>query len=68
MKTKLVILGSLALTAAGIWYLFFKNIQLNESADQDQDPVGPLQKEESGLEHIREVFHKAKELTPETVI
>jgi hypothetical protein len=66
MKTKLLILGSLALTGAGIWYLFFKNRQFSESADRD--PVGPIQKEESGLEHIRQVFHKAKEITPEVAV
>jgi hypothetical protein len=66
MKTKYVILGGLALAGAGIWYLFFKNRHLGESTNQD--PVGPIQKEESGLEHIRQVFHKAKEFTPESAI
>jgi len=64
MKTKLAIIGSLAFVGAGIWYLFFKKRQFGESGDQD--PIGRIQKDESRLEHIRQVFHKAKELTPDT--
>jgi hypothetical protein len=63
MKTKFMILGGLALTGVGIWYLFFRDRQFSESGNQN--PVGMIQKEESGVEHIRQVFHKAKELVPE---
>jgi hypothetical protein len=66
MKKNFAIFGSLAIVGVGVWYLFFKNKNVEELADQD--PVGPINKEEHGLDHIRQVFHKAKELVPETGI
>ncbi len=66
MKRNYAILGGLAVVGVGVWYLFFKNRNIEELADQD--PVGPINKEENGLDHIRKVFHKAKELAPEIEI
>ncbi len=65
MKTKLAILGSLAIVSAGIWYLFFKEDSRN---DESYDPVGPIHAG-NGHNHIRKVIHTAKEkaTAPEVV-
>jgi hypothetical protein len=59
MKTKLAILGSLAILSAGIWYLFFRDQAFER--ESEKDPVGPIQ-EEHPHEHIRQIMHKSKEL------
>lgn len=65
MKTKLAILGSLAIVSAGVWYLFFKKDSRN---DESFDPVGQIHSDH-GHNHIRKVIHTAKEraTAPEVV-
>ena len=60
MKVKLLILGGLGIVGAGIWYLFFRDQQFYK-AEEGADPVGPIKKDDSYSNHIRQVTHKAKE-------
>ena len=65
MKTKLLILGCLAVVSAGIWYLLQKDKDILEW--EDEAPVGPIKDhlivQELAQEpaDIREVMHQAKE-------
>jgi hypothetical protein len=68
MRTKIAVLGCLALVGAGVWYFFIKDKKEQEWKEEEQEPVGPIQghveKEifEPANNHLREVMHAAKEL------
>jgi hypothetical protein len=66
MKTKLAILGGLAILGAGIWYLFFTDKAYD--LESGQDPVGSIGNSENShdmdeppRDHLRHVMHKSKE-------
>ena len=65
MKTKLIILSSVAVLSAGIWYLFLRD-QKSSKSEEGMDPVGPVKKEDNYSNHIRKVTHKAKEPLTQT--
>ena len=45
MKTKLVIFSGLAILAAGIWYLLFRDQDFTSPVSED--PVGPIHDEDN---------------------
>ena len=45
MKTKLVIFGGLAILAAGVWYLLFRDQHFTSPVSED--PVGPIHDEDN---------------------
>ena len=63
MKKKLAILSGLVAVGVGIWYLFMREEPLQEQ--EGKDPVGPIQREDHGKNHLREVLHKAKKTVAE---
>jgi hypothetical protein len=59
MKTKLAIVGSLAVVGAGIWYLVFRNQSF--TSKEETGPVGPVRHDDDDAHnHIRKVLRKAK--------
>jgi len=66
MKTKLAILGFLAIAGAGVLYFFLKNKATKGWEEENYEPVGPIQGhvESENFEHInthlREVKHAVK--------
>jgi hypothetical protein len=66
MKTKLVILGCLAIVGAGVLYFFLKNKTTKGWEEENYEPVGPIQGniESENFEHtnthLREVKNAAK--------
>lgn len=60
MKTKLALLGCLAVAGAGIWYFFMRDKSI-QRREEELDPVGPIQ--ENANNHLRDVMHAAKELS-----
>ena len=65
MKNKYLILGAIALAGACTWFLFSKNSQPGWISSQNA--AKNLQKKESGLGHIRHIFHNAKDIMPEAI-
>jgi len=65
MKVKMLILGGLGIVGAGIWYLFLRDQQFYKT-EEGADPVGPIKRDDSYSNHIRQVTHKAKEQLPQT--
>jgi len=65
MKVKMLILGGLGIVGAGIWYLFLRDQQFYKT-EEGVDPVGPIKKDDSYSNHIRQVTHKAKEPLTQT--
>ena len=66
MKTKLLILGGLAVISAGVWYLLKKNNDINIQPWTDEAADGPIKAHLTILEQaqepadIRELMHRAK--------